>query len=467
MPQERTPAIRLSFAAPRRFSWSALLLIGAGCADTVFVPKESASADTGSCEELWYLDGDGDGYGAPDGLTQCGPGGSYVQDTSDCDDEDAAVYPGAEERCDGIDQDCDGDIDEDTGELFYRDSDGDGYGDSSNATVACEAPEGYLSTSGDCDDSDAEVHPEAEEICNGVDDNCNDEIDEATKGGTEWWLDADFDGYGDPETSIFACDQPKGYADNDDDCDDGTASTYPGATDGCNGVDEDCDGEVDEDAMVGWWMASANTEAGVVVSIDQSDAATDIVSEISTDHDFNTVNVREDGLSVAQDYVTREFWAMDPCTGDTTLIGPTNVGPMCGIAFGPTGLLYGLDYESDELAEFNLDKGTSRVVGSLGFDLSLCGLAYDCQNERLIGTDAETGQIFDVDVVTGEASKFVPSGVDFAQAGLEYDPRDQLLYASTRNELYTIDPVTGATLFVGNINASAVDDLGLHPECPK
>jgi len=112
-----------------------------------------------SCIGEASLDQDGDGYQA--GL--------------DCDDRDPAVHPAAAERCNGLDDDCDGYLDEDLPLLTcYRDADEDGYGNALNTGQACDCAEGYVAAAGDCDDVDAGVHPEAEDICgNGVDEDCD------------------------------------------------------------------------------------------------------------------------------------------------------------------------------------------------------------------------------------------------------------------------------------------------------
>jgi len=108
------------------------------------------------------VDHDGDGYLSP----------------ADCDDNNPAVNPGALEVCNGMDDDCDVDVDEGVKITFYADADGDGYGDSATSTEACEAPEGYIEDSNDCDDTKPEIRPGVTEICNGIDDNCISGIDE-------------------------------------------------------------------------------------------------------------------------------------------------------------------------------------------------------------------------------------------------------------------------------------------------
>jgi hypothetical protein len=131
-----------------------------------------------------------------------------------------------------------------TPQTYYRDADGDGYGNPSVTTQACSAPAGYVSNSSDCNDSNAAVHPGATEVCNGIDDNCNGQIDEGVK--NTYYRDADGDGYGNPNVTTQACSAPAGYVSNSSDCDDSNAAVHPGATEVCNGIDDNCNGQVDE-----------------------------------------------------------------------------------------------------------------------------------------------------------------------------------------------------------------------------
>jgi hypothetical protein len=124
-----------------------------------------------------FADDDGDSYGDDgDALLSCDPVDGYVQQGGDCDDGEASVHPGAQELCNDRDDDCDGSADADHPDAtdWYADLDGDGYGDPADATSACAQPGGRLADDQDCDDSDATIHPGADEVCDdGIDQNCD------------------------------------------------------------------------------------------------------------------------------------------------------------------------------------------------------------------------------------------------------------------------------------------------------
>jgi hypothetical protein len=101
----------------------------------------------------------------------------------------------------------------------------------------------------DCDDNDAAVNPGADEICDGLDNDCDEQIDvDAVDGGT-WYADVDQDGFGDESNPVFDCTQPADLIAEGGDCDDASATVFPGADELCNEIDDDCDGETDEDAV--------------------------------------------------------------------------------------------------------------------------------------------------------------------------------------------------------------------------
>ena len=176
---------------------------------------------------------------------------------TDCDDGNAQVNPGAQETCNGYDDDCDGLIDDDdagtTGvHTWYQDDDGDGFGDAADTVALCDAPSGFVAQGGDCDDAAAAINPDATEVCDGIDNDCDGDVDayDSDVDGDTWYTDADGDGFGDPGAPIVACSWPKGSTDASlaTDCDDTAAGVHPGATEVCDAsdTDEDCDGLADD-----------------------------------------------------------------------------------------------------------------------------------------------------------------------------------------------------------------------------
>ncbi len=210
--------------------------------------------DTATDSVAWYADADTDTYGdAASTWTACAAPSGYVADATDCDDTDAAVYPGADELCNGVDDDCDAVVDPPTSldaSTWYADSDGDTFGDAASTTPACSQPAAYVADLTDCDDTDAAVFPGAVEVCNGIDDDCDTVIDPDTSADAlTWYADADADTYGDAATTWAACAAPAGYVADLTDCDDARADVNPGAPELCDAADtdEDCDGLSDDD----------------------------------------------------------------------------------------------------------------------------------------------------------------------------------------------------------------------------
>ena len=201
--------------------------------------------------KTFYADTDSDTYGNVAAPTKaCAqPPGTSVNST-DCDDKNAAVHPGAIEICNGIDDDCVGGIDNNAtdAKTFYADTDSDTYGNVAAPTKACAQPPGTSVNSTDCDDKSAAVHPGAIEICNGIDDDCLGGIDNNATDAKTYYADADSDTYGNVAAPTKACAQPPGTSVNSTDCLDTNAAVHPGAIEICNGIDDDCLGGIDNNA---------------------------------------------------------------------------------------------------------------------------------------------------------------------------------------------------------------------------
>ena len=130
----------------------------------------------------------------------------------------------------------------------------------------------YVDNPDDCDDNLIDVHPQSDEICDSIDINCDGYIDENSAiDAPNWYLDADEDGFGNDAMMLLRCDQPSGYISDNTDCDDLSASISPNATEECDGTDNNCDGIVDNDALVAGDAAScAKTSCNEILSLRSS-----------------------------------------------------------------------------------------------------------------------------------------------------------------------------------------------------
>lgn len=210
----------------------------------------------------FYYDGDKDGYGQTSlSIRACSAPVGYVSAGGDCNDQDASIHPGVNDTCDGKDNDCDAAIDENPDKTWYRDADSDGYGSASSTTKACTVPSGYVASSSDCNDSSASINPAATEVCDGVDNDCDQSTDEGFSTATTWFYDGDRDGYGVESTSVYTtCPSGATWARSRGDCQDSVPSVHPGASDTLGDlIDADCGGFDGPDPFVGLGTGSLST----------------------------------------------------------------------------------------------------------------------------------------------------------------------------------------------------------------
>jgi hypothetical protein len=438
-----------------------------------FVDDDQDCDDTDALihpDSVWYADADADGYGDPDrSFTQCEQPSGTVTDATDCDDSDVDAFPGADEYCDGHDDDCDGDIDEDEAldvATWYADTDTDGFGDPSSTDIDCDQPSGFVSDATDCDDSDKSTHPDADEYCDGHDDDCDGDVDEddALDAAT-WYADTDGDGYGDSSSTTLACDRPSGYLADNNDCDDTDADIHPGATELCNGVDDDCDSSTSEDGTAlfddgstvtdytstltgtssspadvalstdgtltlcdGTWYVNFDVEADVDIVGASGDetavvldgAATGSVLAIETD----ALTVRLSDLTVQNGY------------GDVSVFGSSYVGGG-GIACAA---------ESDlSLENVVVDSNASSGLGS-GIGLMDCDLVADTVTVSNNSGGTNAGGVWMVD----SSAEFYDSFIENNSA--TYGGAFYLWYSSEGSDLYLEDTEVDA-----NVGTSGID----------
>ena len=413
------------------------------CFDGVDVGATDASA--------FYLDGDEDGYGA-ELIGACAqPEGAVTLD-GDCDDTDPARYPGASELCDGRDNDCDDVVDgpDPTGTdlvTYYRDADGDAYGDSLDSAAFCPDADhdGYVLQGGDCDDTLSAVNPEATEVCDpdDLDEDCDllaDDADPSVDPASQLTLfaDVDGDGYGAGAVAEMRCDATAGLALTDDDCVDSDPLIHPAAEEVCGDlVDSDCDGD---NGMCVWEPLSDVVGIGTRIV---GDAPEDLFGESIATLDFNG-----DGWT---DIAATARGGLDSRGEVYVFFGPLSGEVMAGDADVLLTHVYAAGFANAELVV----ESAGNMLGGPGDGLWI-GLPDD--GRALLAFAADVGPGVDLDVSPETVQAFADAdmslGTAFTSGDLDGDDYvDAVIGASSRSQVFPVyggapgsSPTLGAAL---------------------
>jgi hypothetical protein len=451
--------------------------------ETVGETLDGTDTDTAG-GTLWCVDADGDGFGDPDMCQQSDePVPGSVDNDDDCDDGNEHTYPGAAELEDP--------------RACMRDEDDDGWGDT-------DPPPG-VEPGTDCIDDNANVFPGAAEN--------EDPPDLCAE-------DQDGDGWGDT-------DPPPG-AEPGTDCDDTNPAAFPGAAPNENPPDlctidadgdgwgdanpgggggggsgpqpgSDCyDGNVDlnPDTMQlsAFMPYNGNQFAQRTLQwVNPNTAAltpfVTLLSPMGNVPDINlvTATIDETGRILANDLDGDELFTIDyeatcgMATGVAEGLGPY-VGPgqnaiVCGLEFGGDGSLYGID-NNDTLITFDPVTGQDTgaipitLAGGGDLDISSCGMAYDCAQDRLLVANGIDWSIYSVDPATGAATLVRDLGPYFGPGmwtpvGLAWEPVSRTVYLSTGQTLFNIDidDAAAAPVQIGGFGGPVVSNLGYVPIC--
>ena len=350
-------------------------------------------------EDLTDLDGDGF-------YAEAGP-------EQDCDDQNPGVFPGAEEFCDYVDNNCDGAVDEMGLTLWYPDVDLDEYGVKAGGKEDCDPGEGWSPIPGDCQDSDPAINPNAEEVCDGMDNDCDGRVDADAVDALTWYEDADQDNFGTPESGQQACEQPFGTVLDATDCDDTSMDIYPGAPEEiANGVDSDCDGmEICYEDLDGDLYGTYN----VVNSSDLS-CSSGGVSSKNTDCDDTDLYIYPGASETTADGVDSDCDTEEICYVDSD-----------GDTYGSTSTTASPDLDCTGTGEADNDDDCNDGTASISPDaeeLPADGVDSDCDTTELCYEDLD-GDTYGTPITVSSVDLVC---TDSGESALDTDCDDTDLY---------------------------------------
>ena len=324
--------------------------------DTGTTPEE-----TGGGEDTGPIDEDGDGVPARE----------------DCDDTDPSVGAAT---------------------TWYADEDSDGYGDDDVTEVSCDVPHGFTAVGGDCDDGDRTVYPGAWEWCDGVDDDCDGEVDEDPQNGDTYYPDVDGDGYGGTDSGVVACEQPEGTIEDGSDCDDSDPDVHPGVEDVCGDwVDNDCNGVVSDGCP--FEGEAPSSEADVVLEGEGESAALDVdgVGDVNADG--------YDDLLVSGSGSSRLFYGPIPRGTASMAIAQATLTGEAGAQAAGAGDLNGDGYDDLLFGDTSLASGGCAAIVLLGPASGNIHVSPSTYGQFLYGEDEDDkagGSVSDAGDINGD-----------------------------------------------------------------
>ena len=389
------------------FSWvRATLQFGGGALTTsVYDYNGGNSFDTNLCNaeytnsvdqtvELNLTNQDGDAWAA----------------NMDCDDTNASIGAGIMRT-------------------YYRDADGDGYGNPSDSITNCSAspPAGHVTNGNDCDDTDAGRHPGVVDCADGIDNDCDGTTDEDV---VTYFRDADHDGYGDAGNSLASCGgtPPAGYVRSADDCDDSAAAVNPTAGEVADGKDNDCNGFIDDTPGSGM---AAKSGYEIKLLAQGGLLSGKHLSGIAVDPSAGDVYVAADGSVIPAP-------PSSPCCfsgGAFTLLRITPSGSVSTVG------TYNISWNEGVNLEWGPD-GNIYVAGP--------------------------SAVYMINPSTGAQSVFANVDLGSARHGLEFDPQGNLIWSPEAvTDFYKINPGSEGKTFLGRYQSDSTgnhgDSFGIQP----
>lgn len=360
----------------------------------------------------------------------------------------------------------------------------------------------------DCDDADSAVHPDAAELCDAVDNNCDGLIDADATDAPTWYIDYDGDGYGGDAFTLVQCEQPEGYLASAEDCDDTTALTSPAAAEDCvDGLDNNCDALQDcDDSTCGGDDACAPTLTAVDPPYGAVDSATPVTihgagfayqtagaplvyvgGQAATDVvvvDDNTLTASFPGGTAGSadvEVVNNNgsallpagwIWAggfifaatgkagqagplvaVDPASGFTLELGDLPMG-VTGLASSPDGVLYATESSGGSGGSLWVVEPWTASATEVGELVDADGEAHDniaditFVGTRLLGWSEDGDVPVEIDPTTGLVTVL---GAQHSSAGdgFAYDSATGLIWFMNYDAIYQVDPGTGSTTATG------------------